>query len=194
MLQRGQSVWKATRLYYHDSCYKVLPRLGCRLQLSLSRAAVSISQTHQHHDCLHSSVETSSDHMPISWKPSECSCHTKIQRSAMLLTRQYSGKSNEPLPFLKSKAGRFKVDNAYSIEPKGVRRQRYALPLGITIFGVIMYFGFIRQYGEMESSAMGFLTQDIHSKLPEGTRERMQQLEKEQFETVAEPSNQENKP
>ncbi len=81
--------------------------------------------------------------------------------------------SDTPLPFLESKAARFKVDDAYSVEYDVNQRQRYAFPLGITLFAFIMYFGFLRKYDDSDSSVVEFLTQDISSKLPEGTRKQI---------------------
>lgn len=47
------------------------------------------------------------------------------------------------------------------------------MPLGLTLFSVIIYLGFVRKYDEADSSKIAFLTQDISSKLPEGARESL---------------------
>jgi len=79
----------------------------------------------------------------------------------------------DPIPFLESKARKFKVDDAYRVHPKTAHKQRYAMPLGLTLFSVIIYLGFVRKYDEADSSKIAFLTQDISSKLPEGARESL---------------------
>ena len=82
--------------------------------------------------------------------------------------------NDEAIPFLHSKAHKFKVDDAYSVDTaKDRSRQRFALPLGATIFFVIIYFGFVRDYGTKDKSIVGFLTKDIGDKLPDDVREKM---------------------
>ena len=81
--------------------------------------------------------------------------------------------NKDPVPFLSSQARKFKVDDAYRVDPAARRKQRYAIPLGFGLFGVIMYFGFFRKYGKVDSSVMDFLTKDISSRLPEDVRQRI---------------------
>lgn len=81
--------------------------------------------------------------------------------------------SATPIPFLSSKAAKFKVDNLYRVEHDVKHRQRYAFPLGITVFALIIYFGFLRNYGDDDRSVMEFLTQDISAKIPEGRRKEI---------------------
>ena len=87
--------------------------------------------------------------------------------------RAHNTGRGDPIPFLESKARSFKVDDAYRVKPKTARKQRYAMPLGLTLFTVIIYLGFVRKYNEADSSKVAFLTQDISSKLPEGARESL---------------------
>lgn len=99
-------------------------------------------------------------------------CCTLSYNNSVLYQSYSTGKS-DPLPFLKSKARKFKVDDAYSVEPTVVRKQRYAIPLGLTLFTVLIYLGFVRKYDKSDSSVVAHLTQDISSKLPEGARDRL---------------------
>lgn len=81
---------------------------------------------------------------------------------------------DDAVPFLQSKAHKFKVDDAYSVDTvKDRSRQRFSLPLGLGIFGVIIYFGFLRDYGKEDKSVVAFLTKDISDKLPDDVRERI---------------------
>lgn len=97
-----------------------------------------------------------------------------LQHSSVVIPRRYyAQKSDDPIPFLQSDARKFKVDNVYSVEPEDRHRQRYALPLGFTLFGVVMYFGFIRKYGESDKAVMDSLTGNIRKKLPEDARQRI---------------------
>ena len=81
---------------------------------------------------------------------------------------------DDAIPFLHSKAHKFKVDDAYSVDtPKDRSRQRYALPLGVSIFVTIIYFGFLRGYSAQDKSIVGFLTADIGDKLPDDVREKI---------------------
>ena len=81
---------------------------------------------------------------------------------------------DDAIPFLQSKAHKFRVDNAYTVDSaKDRSRQRFALPLGLGVFGVIMYFGFLRDYGTKDQSVMGFLTKDIGDRLPDDVRRKI---------------------
>ena len=99
-------------------------------------------------------------------------CCTLSYNNSVLYQSYSTGKS-DPLPFLKSKARKFKVDDAYSVEPTVVRKQRYVIPLGLTLFAVLIYLGFVRKYDKSDSSVVAHLTQDISSKFPEGARDRL---------------------
>lgn len=81
---------------------------------------------------------------------------------------------DDAIPFLQSKAHKFKVDDAYTVDSvKDRSRQRFALPLGLGIFAVIMYFGFLRDYGTKDQSIMGVLTRDIGDRLPDDVRQKI---------------------
>lgn len=81
---------------------------------------------------------------------------------------------DDSIPFLHSKAHKFKVDDAYTVDTtKDRARQKFALPLGVSIFTVIIYFGFIRDYKKRDESIVGFLTRDISDKIPDDVRERI---------------------
>jgi hypothetical protein len=81
---------------------------------------------------------------------------------------------SDAIPFLQSQAHKFRVDNAYTVDSSKDRsRQKLALPLGVGIFAVIMYFGFFRDYGTKDRSVMGFLTRDIGDKLPADVRQKI---------------------
>lgn len=49
---------------------------------------------------------------------------------------------SNPIPFLDNKARSFKIDDVYKVDSKSLKRQRFALPLGLSLFGVIMFFAF----------------------------------------------------
>ena len=81
---------------------------------------------------------------------------------------------DDAIPFLQSAARKFKVDDAYSVDAvKDRQRQKYAVPLGLCIFSIIIYFSFIRDYGYKDKSIVGFLTKDIGDKLPDDVRENI---------------------
>ena len=85
-----------------------------------------------------------------------------------------------PKPFLNSKAHAFKVNDAYVFTEQEQRMGRYGIPLGLTLFGIYLYFGFIRQYGEKDKGVMEFLTKDISDKMAPHRREKIRdQLEQE---------------
>ena len=89
-------------------------------------------------------------------------------------SRQAQVRKDDAIPFLHSKAHKFKVDDAYSVDtPKDRSRQRYALPLGVSMFVTIIYFGFVRGYSAKDRSIVGFLTADIGDKLPDDVREKI---------------------
>lgn len=81
---------------------------------------------------------------------------------------------DDAIPFLQSQAHKFRVDDAYTVDStKDRSRQKFALPLGVGIFVIIMYFGFLRDYGAKDQSVMGFLTRDIGDRLPDDVRQRI---------------------
>ena len=80
-------------------------------------------------------------------------------------------KTDDPIPFTKSKARNFRVvEDVMSVEEKKLNRRNYATHLGLALFAVIIYFGFFRKENENDDSIMEYLTQDISSKIPEENR------------------------
>ena len=105
--------------------------------------------------------------------------------SDMTVLRRYSTQRDEPKPFLNSKAHRFKVDHAYTLSESEMKRGKYAFPLGFTLFGIITYMGFIREYGETDRAVMKFLTRDISDRIPPHKLERIKQsLEEEKVTNI----------
>lgn len=95
-----------------------------------------------------------------------CTVHIQATRKSF--------SKDDTIPFLQSKARKFKVDDAYSVDTaRDQSRQKFALPLGVGIFTVVMYFGFFRDYGTKDKSIVGFLTKDIGDKLPGDVRQRI---------------------
>ena len=47
-----------------------------------------------------------------------------------------------PIPFLDNKARNFKIDDVYKVDSRSLKRQRFALPLGLGLFGVLMFLAF----------------------------------------------------
>lgn len=87
---------------------------------------------------------------------------------------------DQPKPFLNSPAHKYKVDEAYALSPKEVKQGRYGIPMGLGLFAFIMYFGFIREYGEKDKAIMDYLNRDISDKIPGGKMRRIkQQVEEE---------------
>lgn len=87
---------------------------------------------------------------------------------------------DRPKPFLNSEAHRFKVMDAYVLTEKEQKRGRFAIPIGLAAFGVVVYMGFIREYGHKDKSKVGFLLQDISDKLPPQTYNKIKKkLEEE---------------
>ena len=62
-------------------------------------------------------------------------------RSATRGIKSAAAKDN-PIPFLNNNARKFNIDGVYKVDSRGLRRQKFALPLGLCLFGVIMYLGF----------------------------------------------------
>jgi len=83
-------------------------------------------------------------------------------------------KTDEPIPFMRSKARTFRVvDDALSVDEKKMKKRNFVIPLGLVSFGIIIYFGFFRQEGKKDNSIMDYLTQDITSKIPEERRDNI---------------------
>lgn len=91
-----------------------------------------------------------------------------------LYGKRTKSEEDDAIPFLQSEAHKFKVDDAYSVDTvKDQQRQKYAVPLGLCIFIIIIYFSFIRDYGYKDKSIVGFLTKDIDDKLPDDVRQKI---------------------
>ena len=80
---------------------------------------------------------------------------------------------DDVIPFLGSRARKFTVDEELSANPD---RGRFAIPLGFSLFAIVIYFGFIRPYDEGDRAVVDFLTSDISAKLPEGVQVNLQEL------------------
>ncbi len=65
---------------------------------------------------------------------------------------------------------------------KEAKQGRYGIPLGLGLFAFIMYFGFVREYGEKDRAIMDYLNRDISNKIPLGRRTRIQQQVEEDKE------------
>ena len=87
----------------------------------------------------------------------------------------FTGKKGEPKPFLNTEAHKVKVDETYSLNPAEVKQGRYGIPLGLGLFCFIMYFGFVREYGENDKAIMEFLNKDISDKVPPPRMKRIKQ-------------------
>ena len=82
--------------------------------------------------------------------------------------------TEDAVPFLQSRAHTFKVKDTYSTDSTNdKRRQKYSIPLGMVMFGVLLYFGFVREYNEKDRKRMDFLNKDISDKLPEDVRKKV---------------------
>ena len=91
--------------------------------------------------------------------------YTTKHLTALSTTACREGK-DQPRPFLNSKAHTYKVQDAYVLTEKEQRRGRFAFPLGFIVFGVFIYFGFLREYGEKDKAKIDFLFKDISDKIP----------------------------
>lgn len=102
----------------------------------------------------------------------------RLYHSSEQLQRDPSG--DKPKPFLNSPGHKFKVDQAYALSPEETKQGRFGIPVGLGLFAFIMYFGFIREYGEKDKAIMDYLNRDISDKIPGGRMERIkQQVEEE---------------
>lgn len=107
---------------------------------------------------------------------------TLLPRHNVVSCQPYSsGLGNDkPKPFLNSEAHKFKVEDAYVLTEEEQRRGKYGKQLGLFLFCVVMYFAFIRDYGEKDKAVVDFLTKDISDKVPPHKMAKIkQQLEEE---------------
>ena len=107
-----------------------------------------------------------------------CMCGGRIRlpwsRSSAIRGYAKQLKTNDPIPFTKSKARNFRVvEDVMSVEKKKLNRSNYATPLGLGMFAIIIYFGFFRKENENDESILEYLTQDINSKIPEEKRNEL---------------------
>lgn len=59
------------------------------------------------------------------------------------------------------------------MSPEEAKQGRFGVPVGLGLFAFIMYFGFIREYGEKDKAIMDYLNQDISDKIPGDKRKRI---------------------
>ena len=115
-----------------------------------------------------------------SWRNNTVNYATKYVATRRTKTASYSTGKDKPKPFLNSQAHAFKVNHSFMLTEKEQKRGRFAIPIGMAIFGVIVYMGFIRKYGEKDKAIMDFLFRDISDKMSRHTRNRIKkQLEDE---------------
>ena len=64
--------------------------------------------------------------------------------------RSFSSRRNgdAPLSYMNSKAKNYRLRDTMMVDEKMLSRQRYSIPLGVSIFGLLMYFFYWRDYGE----------------------------------------------
>ena len=79
-----------------------------------------------------------------------------------------------------SPAHRYRVEQAYTVSPAEARQGRYGIPLGLGLFAFIMYFGFIREYGEADRGIVDFLNRDISHVVPQTAKLKKIQEQVEQ--------------
>lgn len=84
---------------------------------------------------------------------------------ASLPPKPASKSRGDPIPFFGSKAESFRLNDAIYVNPT---KGRYAIPLGLSLFCFIMYFGFFRPYDEGDQAVVDSLTSDKN--LPEAVR------------------------
>lgn len=114
------------------------------------------------------------------WRANSVSC-IKYLATQTTKTAAYSMGKDKPKPFLNSKAHAFKVADSYKVTEKEHKRGRFAIPIGMTLFGVVVYMGFIREYGEADKAKVEFLFKDISDKIPPQAYNKMKhQLEEEE--------------
>ena len=96
-------------------------------------------------------------------------------------------KTDKPLPFLETPARQHKLRDSFEVDKAARKRQRFAIPLGLTIFGIIMYMGFIRSYDTSDAKVVDHLTRDIRDRYPEAA-EKLNHIDIDSSDHVTEPS------
>ena len=85
-------------------------------------------------------------------------------------TKTLSSNPEKPIPFLSSKARNYGIEDSYKVQGTLARVQRFGVPLGLSLFALIMYLCYIRDYGDEGEAVMDFLTQDVKERFPEANR------------------------
>ena len=71
------------------------------------------------------------------------------------LASRANRKTDDPIPFSKSKARTFRlVDDVITVKNDVTKKRSYAIPIGLLIFATIIYTGFIRQENVKDERAM----------------------------------------
>ena len=65
---------------------------------------------------------------------------TTMKCVLLIARRYYSRKKDQPIPFLNSPARHRKLKHVLEVDE--TRTQRYAVPLGLGLFALLIYFGF----------------------------------------------------
>lgn len=81
-----------------------------------------------------------------------------------------SASDGKPISFLDSKARTYRMDESYNVPAKLARVQRFGIPLGFSLFALLMYFSFFRQDKDEDKSILTFITQDVRENYPEAKR------------------------
>lgn len=90
------------------------------------------------------------------------------------LASKSNGKTNAPIPFIRSKARSFRVvDDTMKVDDKTIKKGSFAVPIGLISFAAIIYMGFIREETPADQKAMDYLTQDISDKIPIDKRDAL---------------------
>ena len=59
-----------------------------------------------------------------------------------------STNNDVPLSYMNSKAKDYRLRDSMMVDEKTRKRQKYSIPLGLTTFGLLMYFCYWVDYGE----------------------------------------------
>lgn len=86
---------------------------------------------------------------------------------------RYSTEEDKPNSFLNSEAHKHKVFHEYFVTSTDDKKGKYAFPLGLALFGFVVYIGFIREYGEKDQERVALLTRDISDRVPPATYKKM---------------------
>ena len=90
------------------------------------------------------------------------------------LASKANRKTDDPIPFSKSKARTFRlVDDVMTVNDEVIKKRSYAVPIGLLLFATIIYTGFIRRETVKDKKAMDYLTQDISDKIPQERRDAL---------------------